>query len=291
MKKLASIIVLLSFAVASQAQILWKVSDNGAKGDNYILGTHHIAPVAILDSLEDFGKALDNADVVIGEIDMSIMSDPTSLQQKMMGHIVAPADSTMSKLLSAEQADSVNTVLSAYTNGMATLAQLDAYKPSFVGQQLGMLINMKAFPDFNMTEQLDATIQTRGHNAGKPVEGFETFDFQCGMLYDAPIAEQITDLLKSVRDTEKAVSQAQQLADAYLAGDLDKTAKLFDDEDMSPAQRARLIDNRNDAWVKEFAKRAPEQKMLIAVGFGHLVGEKGLLQQLRNLGYTVTPAK
>lgn len=291
MKKLASFVVLLSFAIASQAQILWKVSGNGAKGDNYILGTHHIAPVAVLDSLQDFGNALDNADVVIGEIDMSIMSDPMSLQQAMMGYIVAPADSTMSKLLSAEQTDSVNTVLAAYTNGMATLAQLDPYKPSFVGQQLAMLINMKAFPDFNSTEQLDATVQTLARKAGKPVEGLETFEFQCDMLYDAPIAEQITDLMKSVRDNEKSVVKARQLADAYLTGDLDKTQKLFDDEDMTPATRARLIDNRNDAWVKEFAKRAPEQKMLIAVGFGHLVGEKGLLQQLRNLGYTVTPAK
>ena len=291
MKKLASIVVLLSFAIASQAQILWKVSGNGAKGDNYILGTHHIAPVAVLDSLQDFGNALDNADVVIGEIDMSIMSDPMFLQQAMMGYIVAPADSTMSKLLSAEQTASGNTVLAAYTNGIATLAQLDPYKPSFVGQQLAMLINMKAFPDFNATEQLDATVQTLARKAGKPVEGLETFEFQCDMLYDAPIAEQITDLMKSVRDNEKSVVKARQLADAYLTGDLDKTQKLFDDEDMTPATRARLIDNRNDEWVKEFAKRAPEQKMLIAVGFGHLVGEKGLLQQLRNLGYTVTPAK
>lgn len=240
MKKLASIVVLLSFAIASQAQILWKVSGNGAKGDNYILGTHHIAPVAVLDSLQDFGNALDNADVVIGEIDMSIMSDPMFLQQAMMGYIVAPADSTMSKLLSAEQTDSVNTVLAAYTNGIATLAQLDPYKPSFVGQQLAMLINMKAFPDFNATEQLDATVQTLARKAGKPVEGLETFEFQCDMLYDAPIAEQITDLMKSVRDNEKSVVKARQLADAYLTGDLDKTQKLFDDEDMTPATRAQI---------------------------------------------------
>ena len=35
----------------------------------------------------------------------------------------------------------------------------------------------------------------------------------------------------------------------------------------------------------------PERAMLVCVGAGHLPGDKGLLQLLRNMGYTVEPAK
>ncbi len=45
MKKLLFSIAAIAIAVSVNGQLLWKASGNGAKGDSYILGTHHIAPV------------------------------------------------------------------------------------------------------------------------------------------------------------------------------------------------------------------------------------------------------
>ena len=45
-------------------------------------------------------------------------------------------------------------------------------------------------------------------------------------------------------------------------------------------------------WVKKIIKsKLPEESMFIAVGAGHLVGDHGLIQQLRQAGYTVSPVK
>ena len=53
----------------------------------------------------------------------------------------------------------------------------------------------------------------------------------------------------------------------------------------------RLVNNRNDAWIEVLKTEMHKQSIFVSVGAGHLVNDKGLIAQLRNLGYTVTPMK
>ena len=50
-----------------------------------------------------------------------------------------------------------------------------------------------------------------------------------------------------------------------------------------------LIYDRNRSWVEKLDKMIPERAALVCVGAGHLPGDQGLLQLLRNRGYTVEP--
>ena len=50
-----------------------------------------------------------------------------------------------------------------------------------------------------------------------------------------------------------------------------------------------LLDNRNKNWIGKLKKLLPEKSLFIAVGAGHLIGEKGLIALLRKEGYTLTP--
>ena len=52
-----------------------------------------------------------------------------------------------------------------------------------------------------------------------------------------------------------------------------------------------LIFNRNKNWVQKLKKIMPERTVVVAVGAGHLAGEKGVIKLLRKEGYTVTPVK
>ena len=54
---------------------------------------------------------------------------------------------------------------------------------------------------------------------------------------------------------------------------------------------AAAIYKRNRNWAQKLNVMMPERAMLVCVGAGHLPGDKGLLQLLRNMGYTVEPAK
>lgn len=292
MKKLIFSIIAVATVFGSQAQLLWKVSGGDSKGDSYLFGTHHIAPASVLDTTTGFNDALNSVSTVYGELEMAEMTSP-DMQQIVMKHSVAPADSTLSKLLTAERVDSVNSILAKYTGGMLTVSAVDMMKPTVLDTQLGMFQNMVAFPEFNGQQQLDMVIQSKALETGKTVKGLETMDQQLSMLMGGPLSEQAESLMKSVRNDEKSIEYAKLLAAAYLAGDLAKMQEMFNDPDvgMSEASAKRLLYDRNDNWVKQLREVLATDNVMVAVGAAHLIGERGLIEQLRNAGYDVTPVK
>lgn len=289
MKKILFSIAAIAMALSSQAQLLWKVTGGDSKGDSYIFGTHHIAPVAILDSIQGFADALNSVSTVYGELEMAEMTSP-AVQQVAMRHSMAPVDSTLSKLLSAEQLDSVSAVLGKYTGGMLTAAALDPMKPVVVSTQLGVMQSMVAFPEFTGQQQLDQVIQERAQLAGKAVKGLETAEQQFAILMGGSLSKQAEQLMKDIRKEEKTIEDAKTLAAAYMSADLDAMERLFNDPEtgMSPETAKALIYDRNDNWIAQLREILPADKVMIVVGAGHIVGEKGILSQLRNAGYEVT---
>ena len=51
----------------------------------------------------------------------------------------------------------------------------------------------------------------------------------------------------------------------------------------------KLIYERNANWVEELKKITPSTSVLVAVGAGHLPGEKGVISLLKKEGFTVVP--
>ena len=48
-------------------------------------------------------------------------------------------------------------------------------------------------------------------------------------------------------------------------------------------------DKKNDLWMKKILYAIKKQPTLVSVGALHLIGENGLINQLRQYGYTVEP--
>ncbi|MDE6117691.1 MAG: TraB/GumN family protein [Duncaniella sp.] len=292
MKKLfISLFTIAIAAIGCNAQLLWKVSGNGIEKPSYIFGTHHIAPISILDDVKGFNEALASVDKVYGELVMSEMTSPEA-QQTMITYAMASQDSTLTTILTPAQADSLTAVLRKYMGPMVEAANFDPMKPAMVGTALAMVQSQVAFPNFNPQEQLDTEIQKRAAAAGKEVGGLETMEDQCKALFGSSILEQANDLMDAVRHDDKAIEMAQKLADAYLAGDLQQMLSVIEDPTFGTGDGTeRLLNQRNANWVRVMAGLLPTASVLIAVGAGHLPGDKGLISLLRNNGYTVTPVK
>ena len=292
MKKFILSIAVLFVAISSNAQILYKVSGNGAKGDSYVMGTHHLAPISILDSLESFNSAINSVDAVYGEIDQSEMNSPQT-QQKMMMAAMAPTDSTLSKVFTKEQYDSIDNVLKKYSGGQAALNMLEPMIPTLVSQQLAILINMQVIPNFNPMQQLDTHVKAIGAQAGKEVNGFETVEFQINVLFGDPISKQAEDLLESIRKEDMMKSFSFDLYNAYITQDIEKVRQLMIDPDLGlePEDEAKMLTNRNINWVNQLKTILPQKSVFVCVGAGHLPGENGVLNLLRQAGYTITPVK
>ena len=68
MKRLSLLLIVAMAVIACQAQLLWKVSGNGLGRPSYIMGTHHMAPSSMIDSIKGINEAIAACDIVVGEI-------------------------------------------------------------------------------------------------------------------------------------------------------------------------------------------------------------------------------
>lgn len=56
MKSFIGAVLFICVAFSANAQLLWKVSGNGLNQPSYIIGTHHLAPFSIMDSIAGLQK-------------------------------------------------------------------------------------------------------------------------------------------------------------------------------------------------------------------------------------------
>lgn len=293
MKAKALLVMALTavIATAAHSQLLWKVTDNNSGKTSYVFGTHHFAPLSMLDSIKGLDAALQNADKVYGELDMQAAMDPSALmgmQQMMM----APADSTIDKVLTTKQLADLNMAWAKYGTDQIPLNALYVLKPAGLSTQLAALMSAKVLPDINVGQGIDNELQVRARKAGKQVAGLETMEFQTNMLLGDPISKQAEDLVETIEDIDAEAGKLVRLTNAYLAQNYKDIETICAESVLkNPESTEKMIISRNNNWMKQLAPEMKSTNLLVVVGAGHLVGDKGILNQLKQAGYIVTPVK
>lgn len=294
MKKILGIILFISIALNVNAQLLWKISGNGLEKPSYIFGTHHLAPLSIKDSIADLPQAIEGTTQVYGEVIMADMMSP-QFMQLMQQQMMIAGDTTLQSLFTPEQLELVSKVVKE--NMMADLSMLDKLKPAVITQQLTLLFCMKHFGGINPQEQLDSYFQQQATQSGKKVGGLETPESQLDVLFKTQTLQRQANLLFClVKDIDKAMSQAKRLNEAYLSQNLDDVLKLMEERegnscDPLPGEMESLLDDRNKAWIEKMPAIMKDAPTFFVVGAGHLPGANGVLNLLKQQGYTVEPMK
>lgn len=294
MKKILGIILFISIALNVNAQLLWKISGNGLEKPSYIFGTHHLAPLSIKDSIADLPQAIDGTTQVYGEVIMADMMSP-QFMQLMQQQMMIAGDTTLQSLFTPEQLELVSKVVKE--NMMADLSMLDKLKPAVITQQLTLLFCMKHFGGINPQEQLDTYFQQQATQSGKKVGGLETPESQLDVLFNTQTLQRQANLLFClVQGIDKAMSQAKRLNEAYLSQNLDDVLKLMEERegnscDPLPGEMESLLDDRNKAWIEKMPAIMKDAPTFFVVGAGHLPGANGVLNLLKQQGYTVEPMK
>ena len=305
--------VLMLIALSSSAQLLWKVSGNGLEKPSYVLGTFHFASESMLEKIPGMEQAFEDCDIVVGEIDYKeLMTQEYQmvLTEKIM---VAPPDSTLDKLLTNEEYAFVEQEFNKYLGVLGVnLQQQNGFKPNFIR---GMILTMQMIqnkqdfsdfqdlPDMEVLQSLsfasgkngmDRAVQKRAEEMGRQSVALETIEEQCDMLWNDPLTIQAKNLLDACKNPNIAkTSFAQSLAilKAYMAQDLKKIHEIMTDPEIVDAGAigALRVNERNLNWIEKLVKMIPEHACLVYVGAGHLPGDQGLLQLLRERGFTVEP--
>ena len=296
--------ILLAIAIIacftySQAQILYRISGNGLESPSYIVGTYHLAPSSFVDSIPGIHQAMVQTNQVCGELDMMDAFKPENTAKLLKAQML-PEGTTLSSLLTAEQLERLNAllldVMGSDLNDEAYAAQIDKMTPAALSTTLSLTSYMKETTSFNPMELIDNYFQMNALQNGKAVKGFETVDFQMGILYGAPLDKQVNDLMCMVDHFDVANEMVKSITTAYFSQNLKQIEDAMEEESnldcgTSEEDEDRLINNRNRNWVEVMPDMMAEQPTLFVVGAGHLCGEKGVLKLLEKAGYTIEGMK
>jgi len=262
-----------------EKSLLWKISGNGLKESSYLFGTIHMICKDQFYMDERIEKALASSKVLAMELNMA---DP-NLMAEMQQLSVNPGFANIKGEFSAEQAAALDKFLTdSYGAG---LDQLGVLKPMV----LSSMVLIKMLP---CTEQIsyEMFFTEKAKSQEIPVKGLETVAFQMGIFDEIPKKLQIDELGKMVTDPE-GMEEFDKLVGAYLEQDIDKLFGLIAENEMFQDYGDLLLENRNKNWIPKIEEMVKTQSTFIAVGSGHLGSETGVIQLLRDAGYTVEAVK
>ncbi len=193
-------------------------------------------------------------------------------------------DSTLDMLLSKENYEK----LSGFFKDKLSmdLASVKKMKPLLISS---LLINKIA----DCTAQsYEMTFIGMASKQKKEVLGLETVKEQMSFFDKITYKKQAEMLMESITEFEESKKLYIKLVDAYVAQDINEAYKLIKESSKEYDEFAeQLLDDRNANWISKIEKMATEKTTFFAVGAGHLAGEKGVINLLKNAGYTVNPVK
>ena len=264
--------------------LLWRISGKNLSKPTYIFGTMHMLCADDIQLSDSLKQAIRGADKVYLELDMDDMMQVLGA----MSHMTMRNDTTLADLLTAEEYKKVKSFFQE-NSGLIPFTMLEKFKPllieSMILKETATCDNMIVMEQLVMEEARENKIE---------IKGLETMDFQLGIFDRIPYKLQAEQLVKMVENAghDGDDKEMKELTEAYRQQQLDIMDDLTKKEDMGIQNFTDLLlYNRNADWANKLAGLMPANSLVVAVGAGHLPGEKGVLNLLRKAGYRVDPVK
>ena len=260
---------------------LWVVKDDDTT--IYLFGTVHVLKPGLSWFDEAVKSAFDKSDEMMLEIVMP--EDQAAVAKTMMPLAMDTTGKTIPSRLTPEQ-------LQAYQAAMVSVGlpanAFDSFEPWFPAMTLSVLPLTKLGYD---PEQGAEKLLTKFAKAdGKPVSGLETLEEQLGFFDKLPDTQQVAFLNSVVKDLDKLGPTLDKMVGLWAKGDPDGLAVVMNDSlAATPELAAMLLYERNERWADQIKTRMDKPgTVFIAVGAGHLAGEKSVQDYLKDRGLTAT---
>ncbi|MCP3891420.1 MAG: TraB/GumN family protein, partial [Desulfobulbaceae bacterium] len=147
------------------------------------------------------------------------------------------------------------------------------------------LMKMGYYPEFGIDMYFSKKANTR-----IPIYELETMEEQASMVFDLSNGEAF--LKYTLLDLSTMETDFQDMVDAWKSGDSQKMEELifgpYQNDPVLVALFQRIFYLRNKSMVIKIKDLLQtDKKLFIVVGAGHLVGEKGIVQLLKDTGVSV----
>lgn len=290
MKKIFWLTILAAFGLTGTAQtttntLLWRITGKNTTKPSYLFGTIHMICATDIQLSDSLKIAIHNADKVYLELDMDNMFEMLGA----LGKMKMRNDTTLSDLLTKEEYQKVKDYFSK-KGGLIPFSMLETYKPMLAASTL-----MEQTMDCDNMIVMEQLVMEEASKSNTEIKGLESVNFQMSIFDSIPYKLQAKQLLKYVEEEAEGKSsgskELEALTKAYRNQELKKLEDLINSDKSLGGFNDILLYNRNIAWVKKLQNLLSSGSLVIAVGAGHLPGDKGVINLLRKAGYKVEPVK
>lgn len=256
-----------------------------SKGDeqHWLMGSIHAGKPTLYPLPEPVERAWQQSRALVMEVDMNSISQE---QWQGMASLTQLNDGkSLKEYLPAELYQRTLMAGARYGLDEATLSPLRPWFAAITLTQAAM-----AKTGFDSQLGIDQHFAGLAAKEGKPVVGFETLLEQLGYL--ASVGDNQTLMLASTLDELPMLENAfTAVMKAWQQGDEATLINLLKEEMAPPALQSwmeqTLLAERNRNWLKKWPSLPNES--FIVVGALHLYGEQGLLAELKQQGWRITP--
>ena len=259
--------------------LLWQVSGKDLKNPSYLFGTFHLLCKDDIKFSEQLKNVLQSSDEVYMEMDMD---DPAT----MLGGLLYMNMKGGKKLKDLYTAAEYMKIENYFSDSVGIpLMMMQSIKPYFLVAMLyPKMINCKTAS--GVEEEL---VKIAKENK-KEIKGLETIQFQSSVFDSIPYEWQAKELLKNIDSFSFYKKEFDTMMLKYKDQQLSAMENLLSKSEFgSDKYEDILLTKRNINWVSQLKSLMKKESLFVAVGAGHLVGEKGLINLLRKEGYTVEP--
>lgn len=268
----------------SQAPIkscLWKVVSKDSTV--YLLGSVHLLKSNAYPLSQAIEQAFRDSTKLVLEVDMDSLNSIDS-QQMILAKALLPEGKTLNQILAPATYQAVREKVEDLGLDIEALKRM---KPWFLSLSL-VAMKMQQL-GYDAQHGVDRHFFDRARKAKKEVLGLETADFQINLLDSLPTKIQEESLLQTLEELDQFETEFEQVVQAWAAGhekQLDRL--LLESFKEYPDVYAKLISERNRNWLPKIEGYVVSgNKTLVVVGAAHLVGRDGVVELLKQKGYSV----
>lgn len=260
---------------------LWRVADEDTT--IFLFGTVHALPSGLKWYTGPVREAFEASEMLVTEIPMQ-PQDEARMQMVALTAGMLPEGTALRSLLDQDQRETFDAAMTRV--GMPVIA-FDRFEPWMAGLTLTLLPLMQQgySPDQGVEKQLIAL-------AGPDMQfgALETIEFQIGIFDSMSQEDQIEFLITSAEQVDDTKSVVDAMVAEWIEGDPDGLADVMNEGlESDPGLADALLYSRNANWAEWIDQRLDQPgSIFIAVGAGHLAGEKSVQDLLDQRGIVAT---
>jgi len=257
--------------------ILWEITGKGLKQPSFLYGTIHLQDKRVFEYGKVVKSIFDTSAAYAMEVNMDDV-DAGSLKNKIM--LEKPLDETLPPKTYA----TLDSLMRLRTGG--GVGMYKSMKPFFIAGEL-----IKAYQHQDMPFPLDIDFFKKAKKKNKKTIGIEKIEEQLAAVDKMTVEEQADMIIDAFKEWEKTGELYNKMMDVYLSQDITQLSALMKDTTLAPSFETALITDRNKVMAKRIDSIIQLQPTFNAIGAGHLSGPEGVVELLKQRGYTLKPVK